>query len=179
MTTILVTLDGSTTSEAVLPVVRKLAADLPAEVRLFAVVAPGRGIGSQGFQPANFVTDRGGSVGPSFVNPRAFLVDPEPEWVESGEQATRRMVEEAEDRLESLASSFAQQGIPVTTSVAVSESPAGAIIAQARDADIDIIAMATHGRGGLTKLAHGSVAQEVLLSGVKPVLLLRPHLGNQ
>lgn len=40
--------------------------------------------------------------------------------------------------------------------------------------DIDYIVMATHGRTGLGRLVHGSVAAGVVHAGVAPVLLVRP-----
>jgi nucleotide-binding universal stress UspA family protein len=56
----------------------------------------------------------------------------------------------------------------------MAENPAGAIIEYAREHDFDLIAMATHGRGGLTQLVQGSVASAVVKSGVAPVMLIRP-----
>lgn len=38
---------------------------------------------------------------------------------------------------------------------------------------IDVIAMATHGRSGLQRVVYGSVAEQVLRSSSKPVLLVR------
>jgi nucleotide-binding universal stress UspA family protein len=51
---------------------------------------------------------------------------------------------------------------------------AKAIIDFARENKVDVIAMATHGRGGLNELVQGSVAAAVVRSGVAPVLLIRP-----
>jgi len=58
--------------------------------------------------------------------------------------------------------------------VVMGEEPAAAIIAFARRADVDFIVMATHGRSGLREVVQGSVAAEVVRSGVAPVLLVRP-----
>ena len=45
----------------------------------------------------------------------------------------------------------------------------------AREEGANLIAMATHGRGAVGQLVQGSVAAEVLRSGVAPVLLVRPQ----
>ncbi len=53
--------------------------------------------------------------------------------------------------------------------------PAQCIIDYVRDTDVDLVAMATHGRGGLGRLVMGSVAERVLRSVGVPVLLMRPQ----
>jgi nucleotide-binding universal stress UspA family protein len=55
--------------------------------------------------------------------------------------------------------------------------PAQGILAVADEEDADVIVMATHGRSGLSELAQGSVAHEVVRDGRKPVLLVRPKEG--
>jgi nucleotide-binding universal stress UspA family protein len=54
-----------------------------------------------------------------------------------------------------------------------------AIRAFAREHQVDVLAMATHGRGGLLRMAMGSVATETVASSSLPVLLVRPghHRG--
>ncbi len=47
------------------------------------------------------------------------------------------------------------------------------IVAAARETGADLIAMSTHGRGGLGRLMFGSVAQAVLGHVDMPVLLMR------
>ena len=44
--------------------------------------------------------------------------------------------------------------------------------------DVDVIALATHGRGGLTRLLLGSTADEILRDTRRPVLLIRPRAGS-
>jgi nucleotide-binding universal stress UspA family protein len=53
-------------------------------------------------------------------------------------------------------------------------APATEIVAAATAASADLIAMATHGRAGLSRMFLGSVAERVLASSPLPVLLLRP-----
>jgi nucleotide-binding universal stress UspA family protein len=52
--------------------------------------------------------------------------------------------------------------------------PAQGILRVAEEENADVIVMSTHGRSGLSELAQGSVAQEVVRDGRKPVLLVRP-----
>ncbi len=52
--------------------------------------------------------------------------------------------------------------------------PAEEIIDFVSHGDIDLVAMATHGRTGLSRLIMGSVATEVLRRVTIPVLLIRP-----
>jgi nucleotide-binding universal stress UspA family protein len=52
--------------------------------------------------------------------------------------------------------------------------PGMAIVASADDFDADVIAIATHGRGGLSRFLFGSVAAEVIRDSHKPVLVFRP-----
>jgi universal stress protein A len=50
-----------------------------------------------------------------------------------------------------------------------------AIVRYARNNDIDMIVIATHGRTGLTHLLMGSVAEKVVRSAPCPVLTLHPE----
>ena len=64
-------------------------------------------------------------------------------------------------------------GYAVSVSVRFGD-PAEEIVAYARDSDIDLLAMATHGRTGLRHLLMGSVAEQVLRRLAIPVMLVRP-----
>jgi hypothetical protein len=48
-----------------------------------------------------------------------------------------------------------------------------AIVNQAKEAEIDLIVMGTHGRGGFGHLLMGSVAEKVVRSAPCPVLTVR------
>jgi nucleotide-binding universal stress UspA family protein len=48
------------------------------------------------------------------------------------------------------------------------------ILETVKERKVDLVAMTTHGRTGLSRLIHGSVAGEVLRRALVPVLLLRP-----
>ena len=66
------------------------------------------------------------------------------------------------------------RSLTVRTHVVVEEQPAVGILQEAQKADADLIALATHGRRGLSRLFLGSVADKVVRGGRLPVLLLRP-----
>lgn len=55
--------------------------------------------------------------------------------------------------------------------------PAKTIVEYARDNEIDLIVMSTHGRTGLARLVYGSVAEKVLHTAACPVLLVRSTIG--
>ncbi len=79
----------------------------------------------------------------------------------------------AKDYLEDVAVTLRQRGHEVR--VAVDSGPVAAAIAgYAREQMMDVIVMATHGRGGLARLVSGSVATETLRLSPVPLLLLRP-----
>jgi nucleotide-binding universal stress UspA family protein len=69
-------------------------------------------------------------------------------------------------------------GISVTAR-AVIGSPSTTIAAVAREEDVDLIAMATHGRGGLGRVVLGSVANATLQGTTVPVLLVRPSAARR
>ena len=52
-------------------------------------------------------------------------------------------------------------------------SPAAAIVEYARGNDIDLVLVGTHGRGGLSHLLMGSVAERVVRTAPCPVLTVR------
>jgi nucleotide-binding universal stress UspA family protein len=62
----------------------------------------------------------------------------------------------------------------VNTRVMLHLVPSESILASARDLDADLIALATHGRGGVRRLLIGSTADKVLRATHTPVLVYRP-----
>lgn len=53
--------------------------------------------------------------------------------------------------------------------------PADKIVEIAKERDVDMIVMGTHGRAGLDRLFFGSVANEVVRSAKCPVMTIRPE----
>jgi nucleotide-binding universal stress UspA family protein len=86
----------------------------------------------------------------------------------------KRLEGEARSYLESAACRLAARGIGVRTRVLVEEQPAPAILREARSG-IDMIALATHGRGGIPRLLLGSVADKLIRGCTVPLLVCRPR----
>ncbi len=67
---------------------------------------------------------------------------------------------------------FRNEGVEVTTIVDVG-NPARVIVDSCRFHEIDLIAMATHGRTGLSRLVMGSVTESVLRESKVPLVVVR------
>ncbi len=85
----------------------------------------------------------------------------------------------ADEERRALESSLARlregiDGVPVSTRIDMCGDPARGIEMIVEDEHADRIVMSTHGRSGLTYLAHGAVADEVLRHATVPVTLVRP-----
>jgi len=76
--------------------------------------------------------------------------------------------------LEGVADRLRAQALEVRTDLVV-EQPHVAILEYTRDHAVDLVAMATHGRGGLARMLLGSVADKVMRGADVPVLLQRPR----
>jgi len=83
-------------------------------------------------------------------------------------------LDEARRYLESLAITLRAEGRVVRT-LAVIDFPVPAIARAAREQNVDLIAMATHGSGGLTRLVLGSVATGTVHQATVPLLFIRPE----
>jgi nucleotide-binding universal stress UspA family protein len=146
---ILVPLDGSDLAGQVLPQVEDLARRLPAEVWFLRVVE---------------------------LYPAMLTVEPTGAEMASAElvlEALDAEEEEAGSQLASLVSEWQDRGISATWQV-IRGDAAQSIVEFARSNDIDLIAMSTHGRSGLSRLIVGSVAELVVLDSGLPVMVIRP-----
>ena len=74
--------------------------------------------------------------------------------------------------------SLTKMGITVKTMVPTGNA-AEQIIQAADDTGVDLIAMSTHGRSGLRRLAFGSVTDKVLHHSKVPVLMVRAPEGTK
>lgn len=83
---------------------------------------------------------------------------------------------ESERYLADMAARCAAAGVETETHV--HPNPEGnvpqSIVAHAADLEADLVVLATHGAGGARRALFGSVAQQVLRRGNRPVLLIRP-----
>jgi nucleotide-binding universal stress UspA family protein len=82
-------------------------------------------------------------------------------------------LQQARAYLDELAGRLADTGTDVSIEVAVG-LPSSVVPRVARESQADVIAMATHGRGGLARLVLGSVATGTLQRAHVPLLLTRP-----
>ena len=73
-----------------------------------------------------------------------------------------------------------RRGLRVTTSVAVDAQAGHGVLSEAEAVGADMVAMATHGRTGLSRAILGSAADKVLRGLHVPLLLHRPtDLGSE
>jgi nucleotide-binding universal stress UspA family protein len=85
-------------------------------------------------------------------------------------------VEDARARLERLRAELAAQGAMVEARVVSSAEPvADALLGLAREWGPGLIALSTHGRGGVSRLVRGSIAEELLRRSSDPVLVANPR----
>ena len=98
----------------------------------------------------------------------AFWMDHLPEELsEDQEQAET----EAKEYLERTASTLSERGLSVQWRL-LAGHPATAIVELAREMPHDIVAVATHGRSGIARLAMGSVSEAIIRGTGDPVLVV-------
>jgi nucleotide-binding universal stress UspA family protein len=91
------------------------------------------------------------------------------------ETQTRRALDEAQTYLHRIAERLRGEGLTVQTHAVLHTHPAEAILEETHEQGADLLALATHGRGGLRRLLLGSVADKVLRGGTTPMLVCRPQ----
>jgi nucleotide-binding universal stress UspA family protein len=101
---------------------------------------------------------------------------------EVGTVTLLRVLVEGEDAaparadLDRLVGLLSASGVPAKAQVAEGEDASQAIIRVAEELRSDLVAMATHGHSGLTRLIRGSVAERVLRRCTRPLLLCNPKV---
>ena len=140
---VLVPLDGSPLAESILPSARALGQLWQAEYRLLRVVA----------------------------SPGSFWSRQSPADAAAPSDRHSAAHDAATTYLEGLAERLRRESLTVETSVQVAHNPAKAILDEAHATACDLIAIATHGRGGLNRLLWGSVADKVIRGSPLPVLV--------
>jgi nucleotide-binding universal stress UspA family protein len=93
-------------------------------------------------------------------------------------QLNQQIMEDAKkgaaEYLEAHAENMRRRGLRVTTSVAVDAQAGHGVLSEAEAVGADMVAMATHGRKGLSRVILGSAADKVLRGLHVPLLLHRP-----
>ncbi len=84
---------------------------------------------------------------------------------------------EAMTYLEGIAQPLRAEGLSVVSKIAIDERPGAAILEEAASKSVDVVALETHGRRGLSRLLLGSVADKVIRGTTVPVLVNRPGHG--
>ena len=92
--------------------------------------------------------------------------------IQESRRMTEQKVREAENYLGQMVSVFRQKKIKAR-SVVETGSVVAAILRVAQRENADLIAMASHGRGGLSRVFYGSVAAGILQQVDRPLLLVR------
>ena len=141
---LLVPLDGSALAEAVLPYVRRLASPHGTRVILVTVINPAPAVAA-------------------VETPAAAQIIVE---------AEERDRIDAQTYLERMRTRLTGEGLDVVP-VLMTGDPATIIDQLAREHEVELIAMTTHGRTGLGRLVFGSVAEHVIRAAPVPVFLVR------
>jgi len=151
---VMVPLDGSKVGEAAIPVliqlVDKLAPGTKVEVILIGVITLLR----------HWVVVGEASAPVSYT-----------------EEELKLIKERVSDYLVRTGELLKQRGVTVRTLVSVGNA-ADELIKAAEENKVDLIAMSTHGRSGLRKLAFGSITDKVLHRSPVPVLMVRAPAGT-
>jgi nucleotide-binding universal stress UspA family protein len=152
---ILVPLDGSQPSEAVLPYIETLASRLKSRVSLLNIVEPlyhvypySEGLGYYG---------SAGVVRMPYTE----------EEMKPTKSVAEKYMKDINDKL-----SF--KGVKTSYEIRIG-SPGEEIIKAEAEMHPHLVAMSTHGHSGFGRFDHGSVADKVLHAGSTPLLLVRPH----
>ncbi len=97
---------------------------------------------------------------------------PHVEWVDR-KRVLERMAGRARENLDEVAGRMRDRDLRVEVAVAEDAHPADAILRFAQAEEADLVAMGTHGRGGVARTVLGSVADKVVRSSSTPLLLMR------
>jgi len=143
---ILVCLDGSPLAEEILPYAKEVARRFGSRIVLLEVTAP----------PSAVVESTTGYYSAPTV------------------AELQRKEEEAEAYLEGVERAIQEDGLEAE-SITLPGSPGKMIVSYAEESGSGLIALGTHGRSGLKRLAFGSVAEQVLRESGLPVLVIRPR----
>jgi len=146
---ILIPLDGSKIGEAALPYVEELVSKLSPRVKVELTL----------LQVVSFLTHY--AVAGEAATP-IFYTEKEMEQIQ----------QEARDYLNRVGEGIRSKRVSVEIRVGIG-SAADEIIKAADEISVDLIAMSTHGRSGISRWAFGSVTDRVLRGGHKPVLVVR------
>ncbi len=142
---LLVPLDGSAFAEHALPLALGLARRAEASLNLVSVHVPLLSVAADSIAPGTCEAEAR-----ALAQERAYL-----------DEIVRRLATQAT--------------VPVTSALLESAAVAELLAEHAAKTNADLVVMTTHGRGPLSRLWLGSVADEMVRRATTPVLLVRPH----
>jgi nucleotide-binding universal stress UspA family protein len=148
---ILVCLDGSKLAEQIMPYATEEALRFRSTLVLFQVVPE-----------------------PIAVSPGVPGAAPVPVQTETMHEEAQKALDEAKDYLEELAMPLRDKSIQVEA-VTIPGRAGEAVVSYANSNNLDLIAIATHGRSGLGRAVFGSVADFVLRESGLPLLVIKPQ----
>jgi nucleotide-binding universal stress UspA family protein len=167
MKRVLVPLDGTKNAEAALAPLAELCG--PEDEIILLTVEKREAPQRAGYQPSPVVTTAIAGAAAGAISASAPDV---PVYVETGEQALQRQIDESRDYLESLAAGLRNRGHRVATEVLIDEHPDKAIVDYARETKPAFIAMLRRTKPTVAELIFGSVATSVMRADVAPVLFV-------
>src|ERR1017187_4328722 len=88
-------------------------------------------------------------------------------------QLQAELEESERQRLESLVSDDDRHSLGARTALKSVDTPAHAVVEYAKNENIDLIVVGTHGRRGISHVVMGSVAEKVVRTALCPVLTVR------
>ena len=127
---------------------------------------------------SDFVVDQAVSLG-GMCKSKIYIisvVEMYPEHVSDAVKFSDNMIELSSEYLKHAKKKVDAAGIPCETISHTGVKPHEYIIQEAKEKEIDLIVMGTHGRTGLKKIFLGSVAQKVVGYAPCPVMVI-PTLG--
>ena len=145
MTSLLAPLDGSDLAESVLPYVERLALSMSLRVTLVKALR----------------LDNSSSA---YLEGMAYATDA---------KIQLEVEQESSEYLGEVAAGLRENGVQVDTRVILG-TPASAIADYSHEIDCDVIAMATHGRSGVSRWVLGSVTETLVRTSGNPVLVVPP-----
>jgi nucleotide-binding universal stress UspA family protein len=109
------------------------------------------------------------------VQPVLLSVDPLLPLPSSHDQELTALARDrAQDYLQDIAERYRERGVNVSAAACVGWDPVETLLELARPPRCDLLVLATHGRGGVRRLAIGSVADKLVRAADVPVLVCRP-----
>ncbi|MDZ7704562.1 MAG: universal stress protein [Trueperaceae bacterium] len=164
--TILVPLDGSEPGRRIFPEIQKFFAPQQVTIRLLRVASPPS-------LPAERMVLGPIVAGSSYFDPELEAEEGAEHGAEDGGVDWQEFKKAIRDELATDARALRGAGYRVSLRVTFG-NPEDEILSAAEN-DIDLIAMTTQGRTGLSRMLAGSIAEQVLRRSVTPVLLIRIH----